>query len=199
MKIGIFGGSFNPIHLGHVKMIEIALEKLKLDKIIVVPVGVPSHRENNLVSSRDRLNMCSLALKNISQAELSSLEIDDEEINYTYDTLLKIKEHYPNSELYEIIGEDSANYFHLWKNYREILKMCKVVVFKRKESFHKKNLNKEEMLYIEAPYFDYSSTEIREKIKEKKNLEKFLPKEVIEYIKEKSLYSWFFLKKTIYL
>ncbi|MGL4534150.1 MAG: nicotinate (nicotinamide) nucleotide adenylyltransferase [Fusobacteriaceae bacterium] len=188
MKIGVFGGSFNPIHFGHINIVKIAIEKLKLDKIIVIPVGIPSHRENSLVCGMDRLQMCGLALKNIFEAEISSLEVDSEKKNYTYDTLVEIKKTYPEDEIYEIIGEDSANYFNMWKNYSEILKLSKVVVFKRKNSVHS-NSNKDAMLYIEAPYFDYSSTEIRNKIKNKENLENFLPIEVIEYIKKNSLYS----------
>lgn len=188
MKIGIFGGSFNPIHKGHIKIIEIAIEKLALDKMIVVPVGVPSHRENNLVSGKDRFNMCKLALENISQVEVSNLEIAQKEVNYTYETLLKIIKLYPDNEFYEIIGEDSANYFHKWKNYKEILKLCKIVVFKRKETHYKENLNKEVMFYIEAPYFNYSSTEVRKKIQCEENLKDFLPEKVIFYIEQKKLY-----------
>src|SRR3712207_9257313 len=86
MKIGIYGGSFNPIHLGHQKIIEFILETVKLDKIIVIPVGLPSHRENTLEQGFHRLTMCQLAFEHLPQVEVSDLEINLPKISYTYDT-----------------------------------------------------------------------------------------------------------------
>ncbi|MCJ8343161.1 MAG: nicotinate-nicotinamide nucleotide adenylyltransferase, partial [Cetobacterium sp.] len=84
MKIGIYGGSFNPIHRGHISVAKYALEKLNLDKLIIIPVGIPSHRENNLVNGKFRMEMCRLAFENMEKIEISDIEINNCGINYTY-------------------------------------------------------------------------------------------------------------------
>ena len=197
MKIGIFGGSFNPVHLGHLKIVEIVLERIKLDKIIIVPVGVPSHRKNNLIDAKHRLKMCYLTFKGIKKVEISEIEIDSNEYSYTYDTLMKYKKLYPNDEFYEIIGEDSADYFKEWKNYKEILQNSKIIVLNRKvdkeemsnkESSLKNEEFKDSIIYIENHY-EYSSTEIRERIGKEKKIKNIVTHSVEEYIKEKKLYN----------
>lgn len=195
MKIGIFGGSFNPVHLGHFQMIKTVFEKMKLDKIIIVPVGVPSHRENNLIEGKNRLEMCRLAFQEMEKVEVSDIEIENKERSYTYDTLMKLKVNHLNAEFYEIIGEDSANYFIQWKNYEEILKNSKVIVLKRKNEKQiekKSSLElekiKKDFIYLENKYFDYSSTKIRKTIKLGESVRGMMPNLVEKYIKDNNLY-----------
>ena len=106
MKIGIFGGSFDPIHLGHLIVAEYTKELMNLDKIIFIPVGNPSHRENSLSSWEHRLKMIELSIEDNPSFEVSKIEILSNKKNYTYDTLIELKKNYPTDEIFEIIGED---------------------------------------------------------------------------------------------
>lgn len=186
MKIGIFGGSFNPVHNGHIFIAKYIMEKKSLDKIIFIPVGLPSHRENNLLSSKHRLNILSLALENEKSFEISDIELKEEKVSYTIDTLRKIKEIYPNDEIYEIIGEDSAAYFEKWKDYKEVLKLSKVLVFMRKNSIVKENF--ENMEFLDTPYIDISATMVRENIRKGIDISNLIDEKVYEYIKNNKLY-----------
>lgn len=184
-KIGIFGGSFNPIHRGHIEMANLAIEKLNLDRLYLVPVGTPCHRcEKEFVNGQDRMAMIKLACLKNKKLYPCDYEINSEKVSYTYDTLLKIVERHPDSLIYEIIGEDSAEYLTSWKNYKEMINLCKFVFFKRKGYCSTTN----GLLTIEAPLFDLSSTMIREKIKNNEPLEDYITPEVEEYIREHRLY-----------
>ena len=184
-KIGIFGGSFNPIHRGHIEMADLAIKKLDLDILYLVPVGTPCHRsDKKFVSGKDRIKMIELSLLKNTKLYLCDYEVNTNKISYTYDTLLKIAKNHPRSIIYEIIGEDSAEYLNQWKNYDKMKELCQFVFFKRGGYFS----NNSEILVIESPLFDVSSTLIRKKIESKKPLEKYLIPEVIEYIKEHELY-----------
>ncbi|MGL4909710.1 MAG: nicotinate-nucleotide adenylyltransferase [Cetobacterium sp.] len=186
MKIGIYGGSFNPIHNGHISIARLVVEKLKLDKLLIIPVGVPSHRENRLIDGKIRLKMCEIAFEKDKKIEVSDLEIDSEKLSYTYDTLLKIIKKYPNSEYYEILGEDSWAYFDKWKNYEKILELSKVVVLAR--DGHKGDLNHKNLIEMNNSLLNYSSSEVRCALLENKNIDKMLPKELCEFIKNGNLY-----------
>jgi len=184
-KIGIFGGSFNPIHRGHIEMANLAIEKLNLDRLYLVPVGTPCHKcDKDFVSGQDRMAMINLACLKNKKLYPCDYEINSEKVSYTYDTLLKIVERHPNSLIYEIIGEDSAEYLTSWKNYDKMSDLCKFVFFKRKGYCSTTN----GLLTIEAPLFDLSSTMIREKIKNNEPLTKYLTPEVGEYIRQHRLY-----------
>lgn len=186
MKIGIYGGSFNPIHNGHILVAKYVLEKLKLDKLIIVPVGTPSHREIFQVEPEIRLKLVKSAFLNEKKVEISDIEIFSKEKNYTYDTLLKIRDIYRGAEFYEIIGEDSAENFTEWKEYKKILELSKVVILRRKG--HRNKLQGENIIYLKSPYFQYSSTEIREMIVHGEDISNCVPKDVKELIEKKNLY-----------
>lgn len=184
MRIGIYGGSFNPIHLGHEKVVLYVLEKLKLDKIIVIPVGIPSHKENNLKDSFFRLELCKKVFEEYKNVEVSDIEIKENKISYTYDTLLRIIDLYgKENQYYEIIGEDSFEYFETWRNFQEILKLSTLVVLKRK-NFNKSmgKIKDKNIIFLDNPFFNFSSTEIREKIKKNENVEKFLNHKILDLI-----------------
>lgn len=184
MKIGIYGGSFNPIHLGHEKVALYVLEKLKLDKLIIIPVGIPSHRTNNLADSSFRLNLCEIVFEKYENIEISDIEIKDNKISYTYDTLLKIIEIYgKNNKYYEIVGEDSFNYFKTWKNFKEILELSTLVVLKRRDFSNAEiKIENENIIFLENPFFDFSSTEIREKLKNNQDVSEFLNPKILDLI-----------------
>lgn len=186
MKIGIYGGSFDPIHNGHIYMAKFIVDHLNLDKLLIIPVGIPSHRKNILADANMRLKMCEIAFRNEKKIEVSDIEVKSKDIAFTYDTLLKIIEMYPNNEYYEIIGEDSGAYFHRWKNYKEILKLAKVVILQRKG--YSTLLKDANILQVKNPFLNFSSTGVREAILKEESIESMVPKEIVEFIKTNKLY-----------
>ena len=175
MKIAIYGGSFNPMHIGHEKIVDYVLKNLDMDKIIIIPVGIPSHRENNLEQSNTRLKICREIFKNNKKVEVSDIEIKAEGKSYSYDTLLKLIEIYgKDNEFFEIIGEDSLKNLKTWKNYKELLNLCKFIVFRRKDDknteIDSEFLNNKNIIILENEYYNISSTEIRNKVKNKEDI-----------------------------
>lgn len=188
MKIGIFGGSFNPIHNAHIDIVKYILEKLDLDKIIVIPVGKPSHKSMKLADDRMRYKMCELAFSGMDKVEISDIEINDKSISYTIETLNKLREIYgEDNEYFEIVGEDCIDTLDTWKDYKEILKLSKMIVFKRFEDEHKRD--DENIIYLNTPLFKISSTMLREKIRNKEDIKDYVPEEIEKLILEENLYS----------
>ena len=189
MRIAIYGGSFNPMHIGHEKIVDYVLDNLNMDKIIIIPVGIPSHRENNLEQSYTRLKICKEIFKGNKKIEVSDIEIKSEGKSYTYDTLLKLMDLYgENNEFFEIIGEDSLKSLKTWKNYEELLKICKFIVFRRKDDkniqIDKEFLNNKNIIILENEYYDMSSTEIRNMIKNNEDISAFVNKKVKKLIEK---------------
>lgn len=186
MRLGIFGGSFDPIHMGHLLIAEYAKEYMNLDRVVFIPVGDPSHREANLLDATHRYNMVEIAIRDNPSFEISDIEIKACGKNYTYDTLLEIKKLYPEAQIFQIIGEDSADYLHLWKNYEELIKLCKFLVFRREGySFVSKNEN---IIVMDSPRISLSATLIRDRLVSGKSIKYMVSKEVEEYIRKNSLY-----------
>ena len=189
MRIAIYGGSFNPMHIGHEKIVDYVLNNLNMDKIIIIPVGIPSHREKNLEQSDTRLKICKEIFKGNKKIEVSDIEIKSEGKSYTYDTLLKLMDLYgENNEFFEIIGEDSLKSLKTWKNYEELLKICKFIVFRRKDDkniqIDKEFLNNKNIIILENEYYDMSSTEIRNMIKNNEDISAFVNKKVKKLIEK---------------
>ena len=192
MRIAIYGGSFNPMHIGHEKIVDYVLNNLNMDKIIIIPVGIPSHRENNLEQSDTRLKICKEIFKGNKKIEVSDIEIKSEGKSYTYDTLLKLMDLYgENNEFFEIIGEDSLKSLKTWKNYEELLKICKFIVFRRKDDkniqIDKEFLYNKNIIILENEYYDISSTEIRNMVKNNEDISAFVNKKVKKLIEKEYL------------
>ena len=192
MRIAIYGGSFNPMHIGHEKIVDYVLNNLNMDKIIIIPVGIPSHRENNLEQSDTRLKICKEIFKRNKKIEVSDIEIKSEGKSYTYDTLLKLIDLYgENNEFFEIIGEDSLKSLKTWKNYEELLKICKFIVFRRKDDkniqIDEEFLNNKNIIILENEYYDISSTEIRNMVKNNEDISAFVNKKVKKLIEKEYL------------
>ena len=192
MRIAIYGGSFNPMHIGHEKIVDYVLNNLNMDKIIIIPVGIPSHRENNLEQSDTRLKICKEIFKGNKKIEVSDIEIKSEGKSYTYDTLLKLMDLYgENNEFFEIIGEDSLKSLITWKNYEELLKICKFIVFRRKDDkniqIDEEFLNNKNIIILENEYYDISSTEIRNMVKNNEDISAFVNKKVKKLIEKEYL------------
>nr|MCR4673869.1 nicotinate (nicotinamide) nucleotide adenylyltransferase [Lachnospiraceae bacterium] len=136
MRIGILGGTFDPIHKGHMEMADIAKKELSLDEVWIMPAGSPPHKDGAAVTSRmHRFEMCEYACKyhpNVltMYGEFSNLK---SEPNYTYLTLEKLKKDYPEDEFYFIMGQDSIDYFDKWREPQRILNAASIVVFLRGE------------------------------------------------------------------
>lgn len=187
MKIGIYGGSFDPPHYGHKNIAEFVIKELSLDKLLVIPLGIASHGKNSLSLSEDRMKMCELTFGDIEKAVVSPIEINMEGVSYTFKTLeAVIKDMGEDNEYFEIIGEDSANYFDKWKEYKKILELSTVVVLKR-QGF-KNVVDSPKMITVDNPYFNVSSTEIKEKIRNGEDVSKFLTDKTVKFINTKNLY-----------
>ena len=187
MKIGIYGGSFNPPHIGHRNIAEFVIKELDLDKLLIIPIGIASHGKTIYTSSEDRVKMCELTFGDIPKTEISTVEIDMKGTSYTFKTLEVLRNKYGEEhEYFEIIGEDSAAYFDKWKEYEKILEQSTVVVLKRKG--YKNIINSPKIKIVDNPYFDISSTEIKNKIKNNEDVSMFLTEKTEKYIKNKGLY-----------
>jgi len=197
-KIGILGGTFNPIHLAHLYIAYEAKSQLSLDKIIFMPAGSPPHKKDKEVLEASlRYNMVCEAIKSYEDFEISDYEIHKTGYSYTYETLEKFKSE--NNELYFITGADCLMDIEKWKKPEEIFKLSRLVVFNR-PSYSKKNLiiqkDKIEMKFNTSIKFldiidlEISSSMIRKRIKEGKRVDFFLSKEVLNFIKENNIYNY---------
>ncbi len=197
MRIGVFGGAFNPVHNGHVKLAESFLERLSLDKLLIIPTAVPPHKTAaGLANEKNRLDMLSLAFKNIEKAEISDLEFKRSGKSYTFDTIAEIRNIYRYDELFLIIGEDQFLSFDKWYRYRDLLSQTVLCTAARTENkrqeierFAAVLLNGKSNYYLAdfAPVI-VSSSEIREKLKKGQDVSALLPEQVYSYIKENRLY-----------
>jgi nicotinate-nucleotide adenylyltransferase len=187
-KIGLFGGTFDPIHIGHLITIQYVLEKRKLDKVIFIPCNISPHKTNrNSSSPSHRLNMVKLAISNFPKFEFSDYEIKKGGVSYSIDTVNYFKKSFSKIEL--IIGNDNFNVFNKWHNPEEIIKQCTIIVMKRKEdAVIKKNKYLNSVIILDTPTIDISSTEIRNRIFNGKSIDFFVPHNVSQYIKENHLY-----------
>ncbi len=187
MKIGILGGTFNPIHIGHLILAEEAREKLSLDKLIFVPAFLPPHKDNSDVApASDRYKMVRLAIAGNRNFCVSDIEIKRDGRSYTIDTIREFKKVYPNDELYFVIGSDLLNYLDEWKDLSEILKMVKFIVATRPGYPLEKIPSYISTMPIRA--VDVSAFEIRNCVKENKSFRYLVTDKVYAYINRKKLY-----------
>lgn len=187
MKIGILGGTFNPIHIGHLILAEEAREKLGLNKIIFVPAYLPPHKDNSDIAlAKYRYQMIELAIEKNAYFFLSDMEIKRNGRSYTIDTLKEFKKLYPEDELYFIIGSDLLKYLDAWKDLDELIKMVKFIVATRPGYALEKIPSHISTLPIRA--VDISGFEIRRAIKENKSFRYLVPEAVFKYIIKKRLY-----------
>lgn len=195
-KIGIMGGTFDPIHFGHLRAAQEAKEALGLSEVLFIPSGNPPHKaESKISSAEDRYEMTLLATRDCPCFSVSRIEIENKGYSYTMETLRKLKAlpRYASSELYFITGLDAVLDIMSWKQPEEIIKLCKFVAVSRFGylSSRLKDLPKQlrdSIISIEIPLLAISSTELRKRVATGKSISYLLPKEVEEYIKEKELY-----------
>tara|TARA_B100000686_G_scaffold349423_1_gene442788 strand:- start:8343 stop:8921 length:579 start_codon:yes stop_codon:yes gene_type:complete len=189
-KIGILGGTFDPIHLGHFVLAQKAYEELNLDKVVLVPANYPWLKKPlRLTDSFHRINMINLLIKNYSWLELSNIDILRGGNTYTKDTLEELKNIFPlPTKMYLILGSDNFHDFHKWKNYERILELANIVIAKR-PNFEINSNDFQNIKVLNSSMLDISSTIVREKIKKGFSMNKLIPLEVINYINNNKLYT----------
>lgn len=196
-KIGLFGGSFNPIHNGHINLAVSVKNELKLDKVIFIPSGTAPHKSSNeYASAEDRLKMCRLALEDYDDFEISDYELCRQGKSYTVYTVRYFKQLYPYDELVWMVGSDMLLTFDQWYEYREILGKVTLAAISRYGSDLNELYKMSEKLslygkiiVVNASAVTISSTKIRKMIKNNEDLSCYLNGKVVKYIMLKNLYS----------
>lgn len=186
-QVALFFGSFNPIHHGHLMIANYVLIEVPFDEVwFVVSPQNPHKSKETLASEYDRLEMVNLAIGDFNKFRAVDIEFYMPKPSYTIDTLIRLKEKYPNTDFSIIIGSDNLQSFHKWKNYHVILENFNIVVYPRKD--FDVQLEHRNIKVIKAPIIEISSTYIREIIRKRKNLSFFLPEKVYNYIEDCALY-----------
>jgi nicotinate-nucleotide adenylyltransferase len=191
MKIGLYFGTFNPIHIGHLVIANHMAEYSDLNQIwFVVTPQSPFKVKQSMLDNYQRLEMVYLATKDYDKLKPSDIEFNLPQPNYTVNTLAYLQEKYPNYEFALIMGEDNLKGFHKWKNYEWILLNHHIYVYPRlsegaiNTEFH----NNKKVHFVNAPIIELSSTFIRNSIKEGKNVRPMLPEHVWAYLDEMNFY-----------
>lgn len=197
-KLGIIGGSFDPVHNGHLRTADVVYEKLGLEKIIFIPAYIAPHKVGlEFAQATDRYKMTELAIRHNKHFSVSDIELKRQGISYTYDTVLALKKEYGDMyELYFVIGADSVPELDTWHKVREIMSICTFVAATRpgfaptveKVIKYFGELGKNRIKWMDTPEMDISSTDIRHRIQTNTSIEGLVPAEVAEYIYQKGLY-----------
>lgn len=200
-KIGIFGGSFNPPHLGHTGIVNHFIENLNLDFCIVIPAYISPFKNDEMINPESNslhiLNMVKLAFSKYKKIVVSDYELNKKGISYTYETLKHFKLEYIDSEIYLLIGTDQALLFKKWKNWEWILDNTQLVIVNREDELSIDDLNVinenlsrngKQPIILNSPAYIVSSRIIRSKIQSGDDISKYLSPDVINYIKSSKLY-----------
>ena len=194
-KIALFGGTFNPVHNGHINLLKSIDEKFCFDEILLIPSHIPPHKQaKNLAPGKMRMKMLALAFEDMEKAGVCDIELTQKGKSYTVDTVKKLKRIFPNAELYFIIGSDMLFTFDKWKNWREILKYTNILASSRNkgetELLVKKaeELDENRITVVESEPFPVSSTEVRNMIKKGKDVSHLVPEKILRYINLEGLY-----------
>lgn len=188
-RIGIYGGTFDPVHHGHLITAQSVKELRNLDKIIFIPSFISPHKKGFIVSEPEhRINMLKLALDNIPYFDWSDFEIKRKTVSYTIDTLSEMKNHYDDIEL--IVGEDNIKSFDKWKSPEEILKVATIIVLRRRTDadIESSNIFINKAVILETPRIDISGTIIRQRVRQGLPIEFLVPQSVMKYIYDFNLY-----------
>ncbi len=199
-RIGIIGGSFDPVHLGHLIIAQDAAERLELSGVVFVPAAIPPHKQHlQQASAGHRVNMLKLATEADLRFSVSDIEIARGGISYTFETLCSLRTQYPNDELVLIVGADTLVDLHNWYRIDELIDLCEVASFLRPgesivediaDKILLSEVHKEKLLrnIIEAHLVEISSTEVRMRVAEGLGIRYLVPPEVEMYICEHGLY-----------
>ena len=197
-KIGILGGSFDPIHQGHLNIAESAREEFSLDEVWFIPAGhSPNKEESSMSAAEVRAEMTALALLDYPYFKMSSMEIESAETSYTYRTLTKLCACYPNAKFYFIMGADSLMNFETWREPEEICRLCVIVVAVRDhmpteeldgQIAHLRKRFHADIRKLSSLNIDISSRTVRSWTAQGRSCRYYLPDEVISYIEQQGIY-----------
>ena len=196
-KIGIFGGTFDPPHLGHLILASEALEQLKLDHLLWMMTAMPPHKVvSEITPLKQRLELTRAAIAGFSQFELSTLEIDRPGPHYSVDTVALVKKAQPDAQIYFLMGEDSLRDLPSWHEPDRMIAMCEGLGIMRRPGSEAvlKELEssfpniRQKVTWFNTPQVDISSHDIRQRIKEKRTYQFFIPEAVFNLIDEKNYY-----------
>ncbi|XZF16690.1 nicotinate (nicotinamide) nucleotide adenylyltransferase [Chitinophagaceae bacterium MMS25-I14] len=188
MHIGLFFGSFNPVHLGHLIIANHIIEHTEVDKIwFVVSPHNPLKDSHSLLNEYDRLHLVELAIKDNSRFRASNVEFHLPKPSYTIDTLTYLSEKFPLEKFTIIMGSDSFQNIHRWKNYDQLLQRYSIVVYNR-PGFEVRETHGADITVTDAPLLEISATFIRRQIREGKSVRYLLPDEVRQYILDSKYY-----------
>jgi len=189
MRIGVFGGTFDPVHRGHLALARHAYKHFELDKIIFIPAKRPPHKTHlsKLTPANHRFAMVKLALDKAPYFSISDCEIRRKGISYTVDTLKWLRRNYPKAELFLILGQDSYESLESWRQPNKIKKMVHFLVAKRPRA-KVRAIKGCQMSWIRMRLYPVSASTIRKRLEQGKSIGMASPKQVVAYIKEKRLY-----------
>ncbi len=198
-KVGIMGGTFDPIHMGHLILGEAAYRQLHLDTVFFMPAGNPPHKRYRpgRASDEQRVEMVKRAIASNPHFQLSMLEMNEDGYSYTYRTMEYLHDNHPDTKFYFIIGADSLEDFDKWREPARIVKVCSIVAATRNQTDQgfeellerRRREFCSEFIKLDTPNLDISSHHIREMIQKKESVRYFIPDPVLEYIEENSIYS----------
>jgi len=194
LKVGIIGGTFDPVHLGHLLCADFVREKKRLDKVIFLPASTPPHKlDKKITNNKYRLKMLRMAVKGNPYFKVSDYEIKKGGVSYTIDTIRRFKQNAgcEIAEFFLIIGADNIAYLKSWKEPDQLLKEVKVLVLKR-PGIDLTKINQrfiQSLTFIDSPLIDISSSNIRRRIKEHRSIQYLVPERVEKYIYKKGFYN----------
>lgn len=191
MRIGVFGGTFDPPHVGHLLLAADASEALRLDTVIFIPAGAQPFKIDNppAASGVDRLEMLRLAVAGVPNYAVDDAEIGREGLSYTVDTLEYLAGRYAGAELYFLVGEDALAGFRQWRNPERILELATLALMMRSGAPDIGDWRRAEgLVRLSTRHVDVSSTEIRARLREKKSIRGFVPESVERFIEARGLY-----------
>ncbi|MBI5214827.1 MAG: nicotinate-nucleotide adenylyltransferase [Ignavibacteriae bacterium] len=190
-RFGIYGGTFNPPHLGHLIVTESVQDQLQFDNVLFIPAAIPPHKiESQIAPVRARLEMTALAISKNRSFEVSDIEITRTGFSYTIDTVNQLKELYPHTNFSLIIGADNFLEIESWKSPEKILEQVELIVMNR-FGFEPALMNSKfmkEARFVTVPNIGISSTEIRRLVKQERSIRYLVPPEVEQYIYVNGLY-----------
>lgn len=191
MKVGLYFGTFNPIHVGHLIIANHMVEFSDLDEVwFVVTPQSPHKKKQSLLDNHHRYELVYIAVEDYPKLRPSDIEFKLSQPNYTVHTLAHIAEKYPDKEFCLIMGEDNLKTFHRWKNYETIIEHHDIYVYPRIGGGKVKNQFRDhpKVHRVDAPVIQISATHIRDSIKEGKSVRSLMPKEVWKYVDEMNFY-----------